>query len=45
MRIGHTVGLKKRLMIIEKASELNLRVLNTRGVDEDELKESEKNGL
>ncbi len=45
VRIGHTVGLKKRLMIIEKASELNLRVLNTRGVDEDELKESEKNGL
>jgi large subunit ribosomal protein L32e len=45
VRIGHTVGLKKRLMIIEKASELNLRVLNTRGVGEDELKESEKNGL
>ena len=45
VRIGHTVGLKKRLMIIEKANELNLRVLNTRGVDEDELKESEKNGI
>jgi large subunit ribosomal protein L32e len=45
VRIGHTVGLKKRLIIIEKANELNLHVLNPRGVGEDELKESEENGI
>ena len=45
VRIGHTVGLKKRIVIINKANELSLRVLNTRGVGEDELKESEKNGI
>jgi large subunit ribosomal protein L32e len=45
VRIGHTVGLKKRLLIIEKANELNLRVLNPRGVGKDELEESEENGI
>lgn len=45
VRIGHTVGLKKRLIIIEKANELNLHILNPRGVGEDELKESEENGI
>jgi large subunit ribosomal protein L32e len=45
VRIGHTVGLKKKLRIIEKASELNLHVLNPKGVGEDEFKESEENGI
>ena len=33
VRIGHTVGLVKRLKIVEKAKELGLRVLNMHGVD------------
>ena len=42
IRIGHTVGRVKRLKIIERARELGLHVLNKRGVDLDELEESEK---
>jgi large subunit ribosomal protein L32e len=41
-RIAHTVGMKKRLQIIEKAKELDIHILNTRGVGEVEPKESEK---
>ena len=33
VRISRTVGLRKRLMIVENAQKLGLRVLNTRGVD------------
>lgn len=32
IRIGHTVGLRKRIMIIEKAKELSLKLLNPRGL-------------
>jgi large subunit ribosomal protein L32e len=45
VRISRTVGLKKRLQIIERTRELGLRVLNTRGVDEGEPEESEKVGI
>ncbi len=45
VRIGHTVGSKKRLQIVERAEELGLRILNARGVGSDELKESEKTGI
>ena len=45
VRIGHTVGSKKRLKIVEKAEELGLRVLNARGVGMDELEESKKTGV
>lgn len=45
VRIGHTVGLRKRLIIIERAKELNLRILNSRGVGGDEFEESEENGI
>ncbi len=34
VRIGHTVGLAKKIKIAEKAKELGLRVLNARGVEE-----------
>jgi len=34
VRIAHTVGRKKRLMIIEKAEELKLKILNKVGVPE-----------
>jgi len=43
-RIGHTVGLKKRSSIIEKAKELKIHIVNTKGVGEVESKESEKTG-
>jgi large subunit ribosomal protein L32e len=36
VRISHTVGLRKKLLIIEKAKELGLRVLNAGRVDTDE---------
>jgi len=36
VRIGHTVGLRKRLTIIERAKELKLHILNPRGVGEGE---------
>lgn len=45
VRIGHTVGAKKRLKIIEKAEELGLRVLNARGVGTGEPEESKKTGV
>lgn len=45
IRIGRTVGLKKRLIIIERAKELNLHILNPRGVGKDEFEESEKNSV
>ena len=45
VRIWHTVGLRKRLMIIERAKELTLRILNPRGVGEGEPEESEENGI
>jgi large subunit ribosomal protein L32e len=45
VRIGHTVGLRKRLIIAERAKELNLRILNLQGVGEGEPEESEKNGI
>jgi len=45
VRISHTVGLRKRLKIVEKARELGLRVLNTRGVGVGEPEESEKTGI
>ena len=32
VRIGHTVGLRKRIDIVEKADSLNIRVLNRRGL-------------
>ena len=32
VRIGRTVGLRKRIQIIEKAEELGLSIINTRGV-------------
>ncbi|MCD6381221.1 MAG: 50S ribosomal protein L32e [Candidatus Odinarchaeota archaeon] len=34
VRIAHTVGRKKRLMIVEKAEELKLKVLNKAGIPE-----------
>jgi large subunit ribosomal protein L32e len=43
-RIGHTVGLKKRSRIVERAKELKIHILNPRGVGEVEPKESEKTG-
>ena len=45
VRIGHTVGAKKRLKIVEKAEELGLRVLNARGVGTGEPEESKKTGV
>lgn len=45
VRIGHTVGLKKRSRIVEKAEELGLRVLNARGVGAGEPEESKKTGV
>ena len=45
IRIGHTVGLAKKIKIIEKAKELGLRVLNAYGVDLGEPEESEKTGI
>ena len=33
VRIGHTVGSSKKIRIVERAKELNLRVLNAHGVD------------
>ena len=41
-RIGHTVGLKKRFIIVERAKELKIHILNPRGVDKVEPKESKK---
>jgi large subunit ribosomal protein L32e len=41
-RIGHTVGMKKRSKIIERAKELKIRILNSRGVGEVEPEEPEK---
>ncbi len=45
VRIGHTVGLKKRIRIVEKAEELGLRVLNARGVGTGEPEKSKKAGV
>lgn len=45
VRIGHTVGLKKRIRIIEKAEELGLRVLNARRVGTGEPEKSKKTGV
>ena len=45
VRIGHTVGLLKRLKITEKAKELGLHVVNIRGVDLGESKESKKTSV
>jgi large subunit ribosomal protein L32e len=45
VRIGHTVGSRKRLKIVDKAKELGLRVLNNRGVDKIESTESKKTGV
>ena len=45
VRIGHTVGSRKRLKIVEKAEELGLRILNARGVGVSEYKESKKTGV
>lgn len=42
VRIGHTVGTKKRLEIVGKAKELKLHVVNAREVNKVESKESEK---
>ena len=45
VRIGHTVGLKKRSRIVEKAEELGLRVLNARGVGTGEPEKPKKTGI
>ena len=45
VRIGHTVGSRKRLKILEKANELGLHVLNSRGVVIDEFAESKKTSV
>ena len=45
VRVAHTVGLRKKLAILQKADELNLRVLNPVGVGETEFEESEETGL
>lgn len=45
VRMAHTVGLRKKLAILQKADELNLRVLNPVGVGETEFEESEETGL
>jgi large subunit ribosomal protein L32e len=45
VRIGHSLGLRKRLMIVDRAKELKLRILNPRGVGENELEEPEENGI
>jgi large subunit ribosomal protein L32e len=45
VRIAHTVGLRKKLAILQKADELNLRVLNPVGVGETEFEEPEETGL
>ena len=38
-RIGRTVGLKKRIRIVERAKELKIHILNPRGIGEVEPKE------
>ncbi len=45
VRVAHTVGLRKKLAILQKADELNLRVLNPVGVGETEFEEPEETGL
>ena len=45
VRIGHTVGMKKRITIIERAKKDNLRILNPRGVGEGEPEESKENSI
>jgi large subunit ribosomal protein L32e len=45
VRVAHTVGLRKKLAILQKANELNLRVLNPVGVGETEFEEPEETGL
>ena len=45
VRIGHTVGSRKRLKIVERAKELGLRVLNARGVGVDESEEPKKTSV
>ncbi|MFH0896784.1 MAG: 50S ribosomal protein L32e [Candidatus Bathyarchaeota archaeon] len=45
VRIGHTVGLAKKIKIVEKAKELGLRVLNARGVDVGEPEEPKKTSV
>ena len=45
VRIGHTVGLAKKVRIIEKARELGFRVLNMSGVDLGEFEESKKTSV
>lgn len=42
VRLAHTIGRKKRLQIIDKARELRIHILNTRGVSIDEPKKSKK---
>jgi large subunit ribosomal protein L32e len=45
VRIGHTVGMKKRITIIERAKKNNLHILNPRGVGEGEPEESKENSI
>jgi len=44
-RIGHTVGAKKRISIVEKARETGVKILNPQGVVSLEFEESEEIGL
>jgi len=44
-RIGHTVGAKKRTVIIEKANEHNIRILNPQGVVLVESEEPEETSI
>jgi len=45
VRVAHTVGLRKKLAILQKADELSLRVLNPVGVGDSEFEEPEETGL
>lgn len=45
IRVGHTVGSRKKLRIMEKAQELGLRVINVHGVGEVESTESKKTSV
>jgi len=45
IRIGHNVGLKKRLKIVERAKELKIHVINPGEVGKIEPKESEKTSV
>lgn len=45
VRIGHTVGSKKRSKIVERAKELKIHVVNPREVSEIEPKKSEKTSV